>query len=119
MGYEELLVNIPQKMQYFKGHWLLPAITAAINSENSSPTIEKYNQGSLVELAITFTKKRRMMLKFTTTKRLADSRKPKWSLRYRQFIRVLLDYALKSYQIASDLEPKYNFNYQKAYFMVN
>jgi hypothetical protein len=31
----------------------------------------------------------------------------------------LLDYALKSYQIASDLEPKYNFNYQKAYFMVN
>jgi hypothetical protein len=59
-------------------------------------------------------------MKFTTTKRLADSRKPKWSLRYRQFIRekVLLDYALKSYQIASDLEPKYNFN-QKAYFMVN
>jgi hypothetical protein len=44
-------------------------------------------------------------------------KKPKWSLRYRQFIRkkVLLDYALKSYQIASDLEPKYNFNYQKAY----
>jgi hypothetical protein len=33
--------------------------------------------------------------------------------------KVLLDYALKSYQIASDLEPKYNFNYQKAYFMVN
>jgi hypothetical protein len=31
--------------------------------------------------------------------------------------KVLLDYALKSYQIASDL--KYNFNYQKAYFMVN
>jgi hypothetical protein len=28
--------------------------------------------------------------------------------------KVLLDYALKSYQIASDLEPKYNFNYQKA-----
>jgi tetratricopeptide (TPR) repeat protein len=27
--------------------------------------------------------------------------------------KVLLDYALKSYQIASDLEPKYNFNYQK------
>jgi hypothetical protein len=35
------------------------------------------------------------------------------------FEKVLLDYALKSYQIASDLEPKYNFNYQKAYFMVN
>jgi hypothetical protein len=33
--------------------------------------------------------------------------------------RKKLDYALKSYQIASDLEPKYNFNYQKAYFMVN
>jgi hypothetical protein len=29
------------------------------------------------------------------------------------FEKVLLDYALKSYQIASDLEPKYNFNYQK------
>jgi hypothetical protein len=27
--------------------------------------------------------------------------------------KVLLDYALKSYQIASDLEPKYNFNYQR------
>jgi hypothetical protein len=27
--------------------------------------------------------------------------------------KVLLDYALKSYQTASDLEPKYNFNYQK------
>jgi hypothetical protein len=30
--------------------------------------------------------------------------------------KVLLDYALKSYQIASDLEPKYNFNYQKALY---
>jgi hypothetical protein len=37
---------------------------------------------------------------------LDTQEKPKWSLRYRQFIRkVLLDYALKSYQIASDLEP--------------
>jgi hypothetical protein len=56
------------------------------------------------------------MLKFTT-KRLADSRKTKWS--HSSFEKKLLDYALKSYQIASDLEPKYNFNYQKAYFMVN
>jgi hypothetical protein len=27
--------------------------------------------------------------------------------------KVLLDYALKSYQTASDLEAKYNFNYQR------
>jgi hypothetical protein len=27
--------------------------------------------------------------------------------------KVLLDYALKSYQTATDLEAKYNFNYQK------
>jgi hypothetical protein len=33
------------------------------------------------------------------------------------FEKSIIDYALKSYQIASDL--KYNFNYQKAYFMVN
>jgi hypothetical protein len=30
----------------------------------------------------------------------------------------VLDYALKSYQIASDLEPKYNFNYQKTLWSI-
>jgi hypothetical protein len=45
-----------------------------------------------------------MMLKFTTTKRLA-TRKPNEVYGIASsFEKVLLDYALKSYQIASDLE---------------
>jgi hypothetical protein len=90
MGYEELLVNIPQNMQYFLNHWLLPALQQFNSAEKAiQARLEKYNQGSLlVELGYNLQlQKRRMMLKFTTTKRLADSRKPKWSLRYRQFIR--------------------------------
>jgi hypothetical protein len=82
--------------------------------------LEKYNQGSLlVELAITFSYKKRRIIKFTTTKDWPTQENPNEVYGIASSFEKKLDYALKSYQIASDLEPKYNFNYQKAYFMVN
>jgi hypothetical protein len=77
MGYEELLL-ISQNMQYFLG--------SLIVSNYSNLTAEKAIQARLgkvqtrkpvvMELGYNLQlQKRRIMLKFTTTKRLADSRK--------------------------------------------
>jgi hypothetical protein len=62
----------------------------------------------------------RLKPKFTTTKRIDRIKKNEvYGIASSFEKKVLLDYALKSYQIASDLEAKYNFNYQKDCFMVN
>lgn len=75
MGYEELLVSIPQNMQYFlRAIDCYQQLQQFDSAEKAIQVrIEKYNQGSLlVELGYNLQlQKTRITLKFTTIKRLA------------------------------------------------
>jgi tetratricopeptide (TPR) repeat protein len=120
MGYEELLLSIPQNMQYFLR--TIDCYQQLQQFDSAEKAIQnrlaKYNQGNLVaELGYNFQ---------------LQKNDPKAKIYYEQAIerikknpnevygiastfekKVLLEYALKSYQTAIDVEPKYNFNYQK------
>jgi tetratricopeptide (TPR) repeat protein len=120
MGYEELLLGVPQNMQYFlRTVDCYQQLEQFDSAEKAITTrLNKYNQGNLlVELGYNFQ---------------LQNNEVKAKIYYDQAIelikknpnevygiastfekKVLLDYALKSYQTATDLEPKYNFNYQK------
>jgi hypothetical protein len=79
MGYEELLVNIPQNMQYLRVIDCYQQLQQFNSAEKAiQARLEKYNQGSLlVELGYNLQLQKKDDAKFTTTKRLADSRKTK------------------------------------------
>jgi tetratricopeptide (TPR) repeat protein len=120
MGYEELLLGVPQNMQYFlRTVDCYQQLEQFDSAEKAITTrLNKYNQGNLlVELGYNFQ---------------LQNNEVKAKIYYDQAIelikknpnevygiastfekKVLLDYALKSYQTATDLESKYNFNYQK------
>jgi hypothetical protein len=92
MGYEELLVNIPQNMQYF-----LRVIDCyqQLQQFNSAEAIqarfEKYNQGLLVELGYN----------------LQLQKKEDAKIYYDQAIGRLKKTQMKFYGIASSFEKKY------------
>jgi tetratricopeptide (TPR) repeat protein len=120
MGYEELLVNIPQNMQYFLRVIDCYQQLQQFNSAEKAiqARLEKYNQGSLlVELGYNLQLQKKeddaKIYYDQAIGRLKKNPNEVYGIASSFEKKVLLDYALKSYQIASDLEPKYNFNYQK------
>jgi tetratricopeptide (TPR) repeat protein len=120
MGYEELLVSIPQNMQYFlRAIDCYQQLQQFDSAEKAIQVrIEKYNQGSLlVELGYNLQLQKNednaKIYYDQAIGRLKKNPNEVYSIASSFEKKVLLDYALRSYQIASDLEPKYNFNYQK------
>jgi hypothetical protein len=95
-------------MQYFKGHWLLPARNLTVQRKPFKPDL-KVQPG---KLGVEFGHNLQLQKKEDNANLLRPSdwptQEPKWS--YVSPVhseKKVLDYALKSYQIASDLEPKY------------
>jgi hypothetical protein len=78
MGYEELLVNIPQNMQYFLGSLIVTSNYSNLTVQRKpfKPDLKSTTREALVELGYNLQlQKKEDDAKFTTTKRLADSRK--------------------------------------------
>ena len=119
IGYEELLQNIPQNMQYF-----LRTIDCYqqlqqfdIAEKAILQRLDKYKQGSLlVELGYNFQlQKNDAKAKNYYNQALESIKKNPneiYSISSSFERKVLLDFALKSYQAAIEVEPNFNFNYQ-------
>ncbi|MBG6060819.1 tetratricopeptide (TPR) repeat protein [Flavobacterium sp. CG_9.1] len=119
ISYEELLKEIPQNSQYF-----LRTIDCAqqlLQFESAEKAIqqrlEKYQQGNLlVELGYNF----QLQKKDDTAKiyyeqaveRIKKNPNEVYGIANAFERKVLLDYALKSYQTASESDQNFNFNYQ-------
>ena len=120
ISYEELLESIPQNMQYFLRtvdcYQQLQQYDIAENAIQNR--LNKYNQGSLlVELGYNFQlQKKEDKAKINYDQaldRIKKNANEVYAISNSFEKKVLLDYALKSYQIAAELIPNYNFNYQK------
>ena len=119
IGFEELLQNVPQNTQYFlrtidcyQQLQLFDIAEKAIKER-----FDKYKQSNLlVELGYNF------QLRKDDTKakvyyeqaleRIKKNPNEIYSISNAFERKVLLDYALKSYKIATELNPNFNFNYQ-------
>ena len=119
VSYEELLKNLPQNTQYFLRtidcYQQLQKFDAAEKALQAR--LDKYKQGNLlVELGYNFQlQKNDAKAKNYYDQALERIKKnPNEVYGIATFFekKVLLDYALKSYQTASALEPHFNFNYQ-------
>ena len=119
VSYEELLKNLPQNTQYFLRtidcYQQLQKFDAAEKALQTR--LDKYKQGNLlVELGYNF----QLQKNDAKAKNYYDqaleriNKNPNEVYGIATFFekKVLLDYALKSYQTASALEPQFNFNYQ-------
>ena len=120
ISYEELLESIPQNMQYFlRTVDCYQQLQQYDIAEKAIQTrLDKYKQASLlVELGFNFQlqkKEERANINYNQAlDRIRKNPNEVYSIANSFEKKVLLDYALKSYQIASDLVPNYNFNYQK------
>jgi tetratricopeptide (TPR) repeat protein len=120
MGYEELLLSVPQNMQYFLRTIDCYQQLQQFDSAEKAITnrLNKYNQGNLVvELGYNFQlQKNEAKAKIyydQAIDRIKKNPNEVYGIASTFEKKVLLDYALKSYQTATDLEAKYNFNYQK------
>jgi tetratricopeptide (TPR) repeat protein len=121
ISYEELLENIPQNTQYFLRtidcYQQLKQFDVAEKAIQTR--LNKYNQGNLlVELGYNF----QLQKNDTKAKNYYDQALERIKKNPNEVYgisnsfekKVLLDYALKSYQTATELEPNFNFNYQIA-----
>jgi tetratricopeptide (TPR) repeat protein len=120
MGYEELLLSVPQNMQYFLRTIDCCQQLQQFDSAEKAITnrLNKYNQGNLVvELGYNFQLQKNEAKAKSYYDQAIDRIKKNpnevYGIASTFEKKVLLDYALKSYQTATDLEAKYNFNYQK------
>jgi tetratricopeptide (TPR) repeat protein len=120
MGYEELLLSVPQNMQYFLRTIDCYQQLQQFDSAEKAITnrLNKYNQGNLVvELGYNFQLQKNEAKAKSYYDQAIDRIKKNpnevYGIASTFEKKVLLDYALKSYQTATDLEVKYNFNYQK------
>ncbi|WP_339919402.1 tetratricopeptide repeat protein [uncultured Flavobacterium sp.] len=120
MGYEELLLSVPQNMQYFLRtvdcYQQLQQFDIA--EKAIQMRLDKYNQGNLlVELGYnTQLQKNQAKAKSyydQAIDRIKKNPNEVYGIANSFEKKVLLEYALKAYQTASEVEPKYNFNYQK------
>jgi tetratricopeptide (TPR) repeat protein len=120
MGYEELLLSIPQNMQYFLR--IIDCYQQLQQFDSAEKAIQnrlaKYNQGNLVvELGYNFQLQKNEAKAKTyyeqAIERIKKNPNEVYGIASTFEKKVLLEYALKSYQTAIDVEPKYNFNYQK------
>ena len=121
ISYEELLEGIPQNTQYFlrtvdcyQQLKQFDVAEAAIKAR-----LEKTKQGNLlVELGYNF----QLQKNDTKAKNFYDQAVERIKINPNEVYgicnsfekKVLIDYALKSYQTATELEPNFNFNYQIA-----
>jgi tetratricopeptide (TPR) repeat protein len=120
ISYEELLENVPQNMQYFLRtvdcYQQLQQLGVAEKAIQSR--LEKYNQGSLlVELGYNY------QLQKNDTKakefynqaldRIKKNPNEVYGIANSFDKKVQLEYALKAYQIAAEIHPQFNFNYQQ------
>lgn len=119
ISYEELLKEIPQNSQYF-----LRTIDCYqqlqqfdIAEKVILQRLDKYKQGSLlVELGYNFQLQKNDAKAKNyydqTLERIKKDPNEVYGISSSFERKVLLDYALKSYQTAIEMEPNFNFNYQ-------
>jgi tetratricopeptide (TPR) repeat protein len=121
ISFEELLKTTPQNYQYFTRivdcYQQLQDFTAS--EKLIKERLDKYKQGSLlIELGYNFQlqKNEASAKKYydEAIDRIKKNPNEVYGIANSFERKVLLDYALKSYQTATALEPKYNFNYQMA-----
>lgn len=120
LGYEELLLSVPQNTQYFIR--TIDCYQQLQQFESAEKAIQirldKYNQGNLlVELGYNFQLQKNEAKAKSYYDQAIDRIKKNpnevYGIAGTFEKKVLLEYALQAYQTASDLESKYNFNYQK------
>ena len=119
IGYEELLQSVPQNMQYF-----LRTIDCYqqlqqfdIAEKAIKERFDKYKQSNLlVELGYNFQLRKddtkAKVYYDQAVERIKKNPNEIYSISNAFERKVLLDYALKSYKIATELNPNFNFNYQ-------
>ncbi|TDE55279.1 tetratricopeptide repeat protein [Flavobacterium sp. GT3P67] len=119
ISYEELLQEIPLNSQYFLRIIDCSQQLQQFDSAEKAiqERLEKYNQGNLlVELGYNFQlQKNDAKAKIYYEQALDRIRKNPnevYGISNAFERKVLLEYALKSYQTATELEPNFNFNYQ-------
>jgi tetratricopeptide (TPR) repeat protein len=119
VSYEELLEGLPSNTQYFlRTIDCYQQLQKFDLAENAIQTrLDKYKQGNLlVELGYNF-QLRKDDIKAKNyydqaLERIKNNPNEVYGISNSFERKVLLEYALKSYQTASQLEPNYNFNYQ-------
>ena len=121
ISYEELLENVPQNTQYFLRtidcYQQLKQFDVA--EKTIQERLDKYKQGNLlVELGYNFQlqKNDAKARNFydQALERIKKNSNEVYGISNSFEKKVLLDYALKSYQSATELDPNFNFNYQIA-----
>lgn len=119
ISYEELLKEIPLNSQYFLR--IIDCLQQLQQFESAEKAIQerfnKYNQGNLlVELGYNFQLQKNddkaKIYYEQALERIKKNPNEVYGISNSFERKVLLDYALKSYQTASALEPNFNFNYQ-------
>jgi tetratricopeptide (TPR) repeat protein len=119
MGYEELSLSVPQNTPYFlRTVDCYQQLKQFDSAEKAIQTrLNKYNQGNLlVELGYNFQlQKNEAKAKIfydQALDRIKKNPNEVYGIATSFEKKVLLEYALKSYQTASAVEPQFNFNYQ-------
>jgi tetratricopeptide (TPR) repeat protein len=121
ISYEELLQNVPQNTQYFLRtvdcYQQLQKFDVAEKAIQSR--LDKYKQGNLlVELGYNFQLQKNDAKAKNyydqALERIKGNPNEVYGIASSFERKVLLEYALKSYQSASQLDPNFNFNYQVA-----
>ena len=121
IGYEELLKSIPQNTQYFlKTVDCYQQLKQFDTAEKSiQQRFDKYKQGSLiVELGYNYQLQKNDLqaqkLFDQAIERIKKNPNEVYAIASSFEKKVLLEYALKSYQTAVEVDPDFNFNYQMA-----
>ena len=121
IGYEELLKSIPQNTQYFLRtvdcYQQLKQFDIA--EKSIQQRFDKYKQGSLiVELGYNYQLQKNDLqaqkLFDQAIERIKKNPNEVYAIASSFEKKVLLEYALKSYQSAVEVDPDFNFNYQMA-----
>jgi tetratricopeptide (TPR) repeat protein len=120
ISYEELLENVPQNMQYFLRtidcYQQLQQFDVAEKAIQNRLT--KYNQGNLlVELGYNYQLQKNDAKAKNyydqAIERISKNPNEVYGISNSFERKVQLEYALKAYQTATEIQPNYNFNYQQ------
>lgn len=120
ISYEELLENVPQNLQYFLRtidcYQQLQQFHVAEKAIQNR--LAKYNQGSLlVELGYNFQLQKNDIKAKSyydqAIERIRKNPNEVYGIANSFERKVQLEYALKAYQTATEIQPNYNFNYQQ------
>ena len=120
ISYEELLDNVPQNLQYFLRtidcYQQLQQFDVAEKAIQNR--LAKYNQGSLlVELGYNFQLQKNDLKAKSyydqAIERIRKNPNEVYGIANSFERKVQLEYALKAYQTATEIQPNYNFNYQQ------